>query len=523
MDIRHLSIAVEAVILFLCITVLTGCEDEKKPATPENPEEETPFSIKVYDISAVSATVEVEPLDKNTPYYMDIINVSNYEQAMQYGFDDYMTWLLESLSEQTGKSRKEVIAMISSYGNDGFITMTLKPETEYYAIAVGINENGMTCTEVVSMKFSTEEMQKSDNTFEIIISDLTNSTASVNVTATNGDPYIIAIEPVTSTRDLNGKELAEYIIQSNMAWGGLETMTFNGSTTIEHLGKAGWDYEVIVFGYNAGLTTTEISRHPFKMKDGGNPASCTFDFSQTFSTFEMILNAVPSDNSVVYISNVLPLFELELMTNIKGSREKALKTIMENLIGEMIQDCGTKERVIDLISMMGPLEYNMKYAPATEYIQWAVAVDQAGNTTADFVCSEPFKTPEEQISDASLTIKSCKWYDGAELAEVYPEMFKSAKGYAIIDLVVEASDEAVQWWSYAALEDLTDRSREVIIKNLISAPTEPCLTRQLITAYWGTNTIMGVAQDAEGIYGPLLLNVVDLSKENASPASDFNL
>ena len=72
------------------------------------------------------------------------------------------------------------------------------------------------------------------------------------------------------------------------------------------------------------------------------------------------------------------------------------------------------------------------------------------------------------------------------------------------------------------MEDLTDRSREVIIKNLVSAPTEPNLTQQFIVAYWGVNTIMGVAQDADGAYGPLLLEVVDLRKDDASPASEFN-
>ena len=90
-----------------------------------------------------------------------------------------------------------------------------------------------------------------------------------------------------------------------------------------------------------------------------------------------------------------------------------------------------------------------------------------------------------------------------------------------MDLEVEPSASAVQWWSYIALEDLTDRSREVIIKNVLSAPTEQGLTRQLIVAYWGVNTIMGVAQDADGAYGELMLEVIDLKKDGVSPASEL--
>ena len=90
-------------------------------------------------------------------------------------------------------------------------------------------------------------------------------------------------------------------------------------------------------------------------------------------------------------------------------------------------------------------------------------------------------------------------------------------------MTVEASEASENWWSYVALEDLTDRSREVIIKNLLNAPTEACLTRQLVVAYWGVNTIMGIAQDAEGTYGPLLLEVVELTKDGAADASDFQM
>ena len=104
---------------------------------------------------------------------------------------------------------------------------------------------------------------------------------------------------------------------------------------------------------------------------------------------------------------------------------------------------------------------------------------------------------------------------------MYPE-FSMAKGYAVVDLLVEPNIFAEEWWSYIAMEDLTDRSRDVIIKNLLAAPTEANLKSQHILAYWGTNTIMGVARDADGIYGPLLMQVIDLKKEEASPASEFH-
>ena len=511
----------------VALILIASCEKPVSPQTPSEPDtpvtpapEQAPFKLKVYDISSVTATVEVEPEDKESPYYMDVINESDFLQAQQYGFDDYMTWFIGSLMEQTGKGRADVIKMISSYGNDGFILTSLKPETTYYAFAVGIDDDGMTTTEVVYEKFETPQKEESANTFDLEVTDVTATTAMIAADVSNEDTYILTIEPANIIEGLSDAELTDYVIQNNIAWGGLEGITYSGDQEFEWAGKSGWDYVVVAFGYENGAVTTDVARKDFQMGEGGNPASCSFSFTQDFNGFEMSLGISPSDNSVVYICNYVEMSDLQALMAVHGSLDGAFGECLEMLVEDMIEDLGTKERVIDLITAMGAQEFTTKYEHGTEYIQWAVPVDQDGNPVASFSFSSPFTTPEEKISDASLTVKSYKYYDGTELANLYPDL-SVAKGYAVVDLEVEPSASAVQWWSYIALEDLTDRSREVIIKNVLSAPTEQGLTRQLIVAYWGVNTIMGVAQDADGAYGELLLEVVNLNKENAAPASEF--
>ena len=130
-------------------------------------------------------------------------------------------------------------------------------------------------------------------------------------------------------------------------------------------------------------------------------------------------------------------------------------------------------------------------------------------------------TPAEEKSDASLSIVSYRVFNGSELATLYPSDFKVAKGYAVVELIVKPSESAVKWWSYIALDDLTSYPEQTIIKNILQAPTDEGMTRQLIVSFWGTNTIMGVAQDANGKYGPLLLEVVQLDKNNVTPASEL--
>lgn len=492
----------------------TEGEEQEKP-------KEAQFKIKVYDVSSISATVEVEPVDATAPYYTDILPESDFNQTLKYGFDDYMKWLLESMSKKHGKTTAEVIEMISSHGNDGFIMTTLEPESVYYAVAVGIDETGMTSTDVVYEKFTTLKEEESVNTFTISAHQITTNSAKLKIETDNNDPYIFAIESKGNTEGLTDKELTDYIIQSNMAWGGLDQMTYTGTKIIDHVGMAGWEYEAIAFGYNDGSVTTEVVRLPFKMEEGGDPAACRFEFAQDFDTFEMHLSVTPSDNSVVYVSNIIKKSDLDVLMDIHSALDLALGENLEMMIEELIEDCETRARVMDIIVLMESQQYTLKFEPGTEYVQWAVPVNQDGTLAASFSVSEAFKAPEEEISDAALTVKNYTVYDGSELAVLYPDEFKGAKGYAVVDLIVEPDGQASKWWSYIVMEDLSNRSRETIIKNVQMAPTQPNLIRQLIIAYWGTNTIFGVAQDSEGVYGPLLLQIINLDKNKVTPATQL--
>lgn len=507
--------------MLLSSLLLSSCNnDSTDTPTPA----EKPFSLKVYDIAAITATVEVEPADPKARYHTDVLSKGDFEQAQIFGFDDYLAWRTETLMEQTGLSLKEVVELISSFGNDGFILTTLMPETDYYAFAVGIDESGKTTTEVVYEHFTTTARKASTNSFEVELSGITVDAASVVVTPTNNDPYIVAIEPVNISGEMSDEELCDYIIQNNMAWGGLEQMTHTGETVVEHLGKAAWEYEAIVFGYEAGVVTTAAVRTPFTMNEGADPATCDFTMTQTFENFKMQVKTVPSDNTVVYVTNILEEGDYQSLLAANNDDEKAAMTeALEALIEELIIDLGTRARAVDIITLMGEVEYEMGFKAATQYRQWAVAVDQQGNPTADFVVSEPVTTPDEVASDVTLELKRYTWYDGAELAELYPDTFKDFKSYAIVELEVEPSADAKKWWSYVALEDLTDRPRRTIINNLITAPTDPNQTHHLVPAFWGVNTIMGVAQDADGNYGELLLEVVDLTREGASPADELDI
>ena len=202
--------------------------------------------------------------------------------------------------------------------------------------------------------------------------------------------------------------------------------------------RQGWDYVAVAFGYENGAVTTDVVKCEFQMAEGGDPALCSFSFAQEYDSFEMLLSTTPSDNSVVYVCNYVKMSDLQALMAANGSLDAAFAECLDMLVDEMIEDLGTRERVIDLITVMEPQSYTTKYEYATEYIQWAVPVDQDGNPTASFSFSSPFTTPEENVSDAGLTLVDYKYYDGNALAALYPELSLAA-GYAVVDMTVEPS------------------------------------------------------------------------------------
>ena len=69
-------------------------------------------------------------------------------------------------------------------------------------------------------------------------------------------------------------------------------------------------------------------------------------------------------------------------------------------------------------------------------------------------------------------------------------------------------------------DEYSDRS---IINNLVTygIPEFKDAVDQLLAVYWDENTICGVAADAEGNYGPVIRQMVNLTKEGASPAGEL--
>lgn len=155
-----------------------------------------------------------------------------------------------------------------------------------------------------------------------------------------------------------------------------------------------------------------------------------------------------------------------------------------------------------------------------------VAIDQKGVPVAPFIISETYTVEENTAALAEVSIDSYAWYDDAELAQLDPINFAGFEEYAVLLLKVSHNDKAAHWWTGCFMGDLSnpdEYSDRSIINNLVTygIPEFKDAVDQLLAVYWDENTICGVAADAEGNYGPVIRQMVNLTKDGASPAGEL--
>lgn len=503
-----------------------GCSSDEPVVPVIDPIDPPLFTISVSDISAVGATIGIEPQDKRLVYYWDVLDDNDFSIMQRNGVNDYLQWFLNArLMGEWGYSFDEAVKMMSSSGNEDYEMSGLEPGTKYHVIAVGINSEAYATTDVVSKEFTTLPPVSSDNTFRITLSDVGQTSVTIGVETSNDDPYFLDIRPVGTGEGLDDPEFARYLIDHYTSWGGLPERCHAGdkSVTNDDMGmelKPGWKYVVVAFGYQNGMVTTPVTRLSLDMPSGGDPADCGFKFDYTLEAYAYSnFVATPTDPLAVYIFDVIEESAYQqYLAFYGGDQQKTMDEVLKSMIDYYAPDFQSWVEAVEVLAQVGTSDLQINLQPDTEYRLWAVCVDQYGNAIAPGVLSEPFRSLSQEPSSAEIALTEYKWYDGNELYKVDPQSFAGARGYAVLAVQVAPSADAAHWYLYSFLGDLTDSSNRNVINNLVALGNQAKdQTEMLIVCFWGENTICGVAQDADGNYGPILREVVGLTKEGASP------
>ncbi len=507
----------------VCTTAATIHEFRTADLDPVKPVECT-FRVSVSDISVSRARIDVEPSDKQVSYYFDVIPAEAFASAASpsAALEELLAEGIAYFREQ-GLSLEEAIKELSSVGDDGYDLEygTLKPLTKYMVLAGGIDEWGRVTTEVATKEFSTQAVTPSDNTFEVVVEDITSIGAFVTVTPSNNDPYFAGVFEAAGLAGRTDAEIVAAIEQT----GDLNFQTYTGEEMLDYSMDLDplTDYLVIVFGYKEGATTA-VKRSEFRTSEGSDPALCEFEFDVIAEGGIANLGVLPSDETVSYMFGMISKSDYidEEMLVEMNCEEMELEAELGGL---------TLEELYKMARYRGINEASFSYVSLEEYVLYAYAINH-DFTAAGPIFTEPWTAPEIKVSTATATIKWDKYYDGEELYANDPVKYADgAQNLAYVPNTVEHSSDAVEWYAALYADDLTDRSDQAIIKNLKnsgeqnSTTVSYCWNYFYDVKYFGMDGMVGTfcafAIDAEGDYGPVFRSVVRTYKTGCSPISDL--
>ena len=183
----NLMLAMLTVVGVAC-TPSEGTEGENNPTKAS-------FVIDVTNISEMGATITVEPSNSDT-YYFAVIERSTIDKYADK--NEFTQKLVPMLDESVLSSGKD--SYTYPYGD-------LSPDTEYYAYAFGVTADGEITSDLFVVPFKTlyVNLGPSDNTFNIAVSNITATGATVSVTPSNSDYYYFDVVPKAEVDEWDSK------------------------------------------------------------------------------------------------------------------------------------------------------------------------------------------------------------------------------------------------------------------------------------------------------------------------------
>lgn len=487
------------IALVSCSNGGNGVEPTPDPDPTPTPEKEAAFKVEVLDIAATEARVSVTPKDKASKYYFDLLREEFYkEYNEEFGFQRFIDNTVTSLMNSNNMSKDEVLKRILSAGDDSYGFTNLKAGTTYYAVAMGIDSKGLLSTDVVSTKFTTQDAKVSDNSFNIEIKSTSFDSVTYSVTPKNSsDKYVLIVWNKPTVDSMTSEEFIAHCLKSRSD---IESYVVSGtqSGTIEEC-FPGRDYYITVFGYEGGLATTGVTKEAFTTKAGGDPALCNFTFEVSDIQYDRAyMKVTPSTKYNVFFWGVVDKSLYEQRIADMGSAKAAMDSVLEESLQPFTLDFGNLHDALEMVSSYGEVSIEgttYGLSQGTEYIPWAVCIDNNGKAVADFVMGSSFTTKIDSIAECKVTVKG-SYSTGDD-------------GYAIVRSTATPDSKCAGFYNVIYQGDLSDAARQTLLNNIIRddyfknkkvVEFGKCPWNQPVSA-------IAVGFDSEGNFGEIAIEV----------------
>lgn len=516
-------------LLMMLVSVLSCDKKEKDPDTP--PVQDFDISLEVSEITHEAASVSVSPTLDSGWYLFGFASAEELENGFSGDPKLFFDEEIARIMQENGSDRKSAVETIRIKGATVKKLTGLTALTDYKVFAVGVNDEGLYLTEVFTKEFRTSEEGEEplpDGRFEVSVSDITSGTAVISVKPEDFEmTYYYDVATKSDYESVDGdvsvfvEQLIEYIVATNQGAtveDVVKSLQVKGESSdiIPNL-TAETDFVAFAVGLSDdGKCTTKASVKEFRTEPAGKPEDCKFSFKfpQVGSDYAYV-TVIPSDNTVKYFTSVVKVSEY----------------IDDEILAERVFESislAAAEYGIPLSEAVEKLTYSGQYTELhtdlvdnVRYFAFAYVMNSEGRPVGQ-ITKQEFVTSGIGQSDCSVSLKNVKWYDGDALADLDPE-YEGLRGGAYFTADVEHSENAATWYVSLSAEDKTDKE---------SFPDETVVTALMATAkanpdklkfavYYGEATALGFAMDEAGVFGDVYRELINITKEGASPVEDF--
>lgn len=490
------------------------------------------LDISIQEVGTHYAKVSVEPTSALMGYVL-MVDTKDRIDALggDYGlFQDDLAFF-QQYAAAYGISIKDVMGLFMKQGNWSGYFEDLEADADYYCYGYGVNENAEYQTLVSMKEFRTEAIVYSDCTFDIT-AEADHNSAVVTIEPSdetvpyiagviNPDSYFLAYGPfnngsmqlllddILETMSQNGLTTQEIVDQitykgrQSLYFDSLEPSTENMAYCV---GLSG-DADMITDAYSVVFMTADDPEIP--------PLTYRFDITALDSR-SVTATVVPSESESYFCWGITDAsFSQEDV--VAAMREESQIYIdlgvvrdFEGYVEAYLKNRGIKTRTFSNL------------VPETDYKLYAIQISKTGEFTQPMVFSEVFTTPEASVASCSISIVYDAFWDGEELAALYPD-FAQFSQYAVLPVSVVTEGDVASF-KYAFLSgdwaDPSQHSDNEVIQYLYDYGFS-FRTNTFFVTWDYTFAIVAVALDNSGNYSEVFRATDMFNKADAADPSDY--
>ncbi len=302
-------------LAFMSLSIL-GCSDPEEPGTGQIGGDD--FKIELIDVTTTSVEFRVTPKDKAMTYvammttkeYMD-----GFVSDEDYIRDDLVWFSGEAydagmeLDEYLGRELKRGV-LVDSQGD-------LDPMTDYYIYAYGLSTQGTPLTAIHKLPFTTKSAEKIELNFDIEVSDIGYSTATISVVPESKQAtYFVNVFSDEDYEYWGGDETAfeRHLIYLRSYYLGLGASVEEIVANLGYVGnkslsvnklKAGEKYMAYAIGVNDDFIANSLATTTEFTTMTADSSDLSFEIALTKVDYDHIEGMVtPSNNEESYICTV---------------------------------------------------------------------------------------------------------------------------------------------------------------------------------------------------------------------------